>query len=110
MAYLHEVNLSVAGFAFSAFVGFAENEGFRRNVLGRRGFLEHIMLGLVDYDGQLSLNNYGNASRSVRWSCVAHRIERGSSSLLCFLVHQPFQGVIGLVKLGPKGGQLEFGS
>ncbi len=60
VVYLHEVNLSVAGFAFSAFVGFAEDEGFRCNVLGRRGFLEQIMLGLVDYDGKLYLNNYGN--------------------------------------------------
>jgi hypothetical protein len=61
VVYLHEVNLSVAGFAFSALAGFAEDEGFRRNVLGRRGFLEQIMLGLVDYDGKLYLNNYGNA-------------------------------------------------
>jgi hypothetical protein len=60
VVYLHEINLSVAGFEFSAFVGFAEDEGFRRNVLGRRGFLEHLMLGLVDYDGKLYLNNYGN--------------------------------------------------
>jgi len=28
VAYLHEVNLSVAGLAFSAFVGFAEDEDF----------------------------------------------------------------------------------
>jgi hypothetical protein len=60
VVYLHEVNLSVAGLAFSAFVGFAEDEGFRRNVLGRRGFLEQITLGLVDYDGKLYLNSYGN--------------------------------------------------
>ncbi len=60
VVYLHEVNLLVAGFAFSAFVGFAEDEGFRRNVLGRRGFLEHITLGLVDYDGKVYLNSYGN--------------------------------------------------
>jgi hypothetical protein len=61
VVYLHEVNLSVASFAFSAFVGFAEDAGFQRNVLGRRGFLEHITLGLVDYDGKLYLNHYGNA-------------------------------------------------
>ena len=61
VVYLHEVNLSVAGFAFSVFVGFAEDEGFWRNVLGRRGFLEQITLGLVDYDGKLYFNHYGNA-------------------------------------------------
>ena len=59
--YLHEVNLSVAGLECSAFVGFAEDTGFRRNVLGRRGFLEQITLGLVDYEGQLYLSYYGNA-------------------------------------------------
>jgi hypothetical protein len=39
VVYLHEVNLSVAGMEFNALVGFAENEGLRRSVLGRRGFL-----------------------------------------------------------------------
>jgi hypothetical protein len=34
VVYLHEVNLAVAGLECSAFVGFAEDEGFRRNVLG----------------------------------------------------------------------------
>ena len=61
VVYLHEVNLSVAGLECSAFVGFAEDEGFRRNVLGRRGFLEQITLGLVDYEGQLYLSYYRNA-------------------------------------------------
>ena len=61
VVYLHEVNLSVAGLECSVLVGFAEDEGFRRNVLGRRGFLEQITLGLVDYEGQLYLSSYGNA-------------------------------------------------
>jgi hypothetical protein len=61
VVYLHEVNLAVAGLECGAFVGFAEDAGFRRNVLGRRGFLEQITLGLVDYEGQLYLSYYGNA-------------------------------------------------
>src|SRR5262245_54608451 len=32
VVYLHEVNLSVAGLECSAFVGFAEDTGFQRNV------------------------------------------------------------------------------
>lgn len=56
VVYLHEGNLSVAGLECSAFVGFAADEGCRRNVLGRRGFLEPITLGLVDYEGQLYLS------------------------------------------------------
>ena len=58
VAYLHEVNLSLATFEFSGLVGFAENKEFRRNVLGRRGFIEQIVLGLVDYEGTLYLSRY----------------------------------------------------
>lgn len=58
VAYLHEVNLSLATFEFSGLVGFAENKEFRRNVLGRRGFIEQIVLGLVDYEGALYLSRY----------------------------------------------------
>lgn len=58
VAYLHEVNLSLASFEFSGLVGFAEEKEFRRNVLGRRGFIEQMTLGLVDYEGKLYLNRY----------------------------------------------------
>lgn len=58
VAYLHEVNLSLASFEFSGLVGFAEDQGFRRNVLGRRGFIEQMTLGLVDYEGKLYLSRY----------------------------------------------------
>ena len=58
VAYLHEVNLSVTSFEFSGLVGFAEDNEFRRNVLGRRGFVEQIVLGLVDYEGALYLSRY----------------------------------------------------
>ena len=58
VAYLHEVNLSLASFEISGLVGFAEHQGFRRNVLGRRGFIEQMTLGLVDYEGKLYLSRY----------------------------------------------------
>lgn len=58
VVYLHEVNLSVPGVEMTALVGFAENAAFRRNVLGRRGFLEQVTLGLVDYEGKLYLSRY----------------------------------------------------
>jgi hypothetical protein len=58
VAYLHEVTLSLASFEFSGLVGFAEDQGFRRNVLGRRGFIEQMTLGLVDYEGKLYLSRY----------------------------------------------------
>ena len=58
VAYLHEVNLSLASFEFNSLVGFAEEKEYRRNVLGRRGFVEQIVLGLVDYEGALYLSRY----------------------------------------------------
>jgi len=58
VAYLHEVNLSLASFEFSGLIGFAEDNEFRRNVLGRRGFIEQMTLGLVDYEGKLYLSRY----------------------------------------------------
>ena len=60
MAYLHEVNLSLATFEFSGLIGFAQDKEFQRNVLGRRGFIEQMVLGLVDYEGKLYLSRYGD--------------------------------------------------
>ena len=54
-AYLHEVTLSVLDFDFEVYVYFAEDENFKRNVLGRTGFLDRVVLGLVDYEGKLFL-------------------------------------------------------
>ena len=48
VVYLHEVNLSVASFVLSSLVGFATDKEFQRNVLGRRGFIEQMSLGLVE--------------------------------------------------------------
>lgn len=62
VVYLHEVDFSVAGLEFTAFVGFAEDETFKRNVLGRRGFLEQVTLGLVDYRGKLYLSRYSDGT------------------------------------------------
>lgn len=56
--YLHEVSLSVAGFELDALIGFAADASFQRNVLGRRGFLEQVVLGLNDYEGKLYLSRY----------------------------------------------------
>ena len=58
VAYLHEVNRSLASFEFSGLIAFAEDKKFRRNVLGRRGFIEQTTLGLVDYEGKLYLGRY----------------------------------------------------
>lgn len=60
VVYLHQVTLSVSGFELDALVGFAAVDAFQRNVLGRRGFLDQTVLGLVDYEGQLYLSRYNS--------------------------------------------------
>jgi predicted aspartyl protease len=56
--YRHEVTLNVLGYGFDVRVCFAEERHFRRDVLGRQGFLDRVRLGLIDYDGQLYLSEY----------------------------------------------------
>lgn len=58
-AFRHEVSLQILGQEFDASVYFAEDESFRRSVLGRHGFLDRTVLGLVDYEGRLYLARYG---------------------------------------------------
>ncbi len=59
LAFGHEVTLQVAGIEFDALVFFAAEESFHRNVLGRFGGLDHLRIGLVDYEGKLYLSRYG---------------------------------------------------
>lgn len=55
--YGHTLSLTTFGFTFDeAIVYFAE--GLHRNVLGRRGWLDQLRLGLVDYDQVLYLSRY----------------------------------------------------
>ena len=58
LGYGHEVSLSVAGFEFNSFVFFAADEDIKRTVLGRFGWLDRVVLGLVDYEGKLYLSAY----------------------------------------------------
>ena len=59
-AYGHAVNLETLGYSFEVMVYFAAHEGLPRNVLGRRGWLDQVRLGLVDHDGRLYLSGYGD--------------------------------------------------
>lgn len=54
----HWVNLTVADIEFESYVFFAENENFTRNVLGRHGWLDRMIIGINDYDGELYLSRY----------------------------------------------------
>lgn len=60
LAYGHEVSLTVLGIEFYTTVYFAADESFRRNVLGRQGWLDRVRLGLIDYEGKLFLSDYND--------------------------------------------------
>jgi hypothetical protein len=58
VAYGHEVTLRVADFEFNTIAFFPCDAQVKRNVLGRFGWLDRVVLGLVDYDGKLYLSHY----------------------------------------------------
>ncbi len=57
-AYGHEVTLTVSGLEWQTTVFFAAPEDFPINVVGRIGFLDHLQVGLVDYEQLLYLGPY----------------------------------------------------
>ncbi len=57
-AYGHEVRLMIGDLDWSATVYFAEPEEFPINVVGRVGFLDHLRVGLIDYEQLLYLSAY----------------------------------------------------
>ena len=57
-AYGHTVTLETLGYSFDVTVYFAAEESFTRNVLGRRGWLDQVRLGLVEYKSKLYLSRY----------------------------------------------------
>jgi len=58
--YGHEVSLAVFDVEHSAMVYFYEDYDFGRNVLGRRGWLDRVRLGLIDHDCELYLAAYND--------------------------------------------------
>jgi voltage-gated potassium channel Kch len=57
-AYGHMLTLRTLDYSFDVTVYFAGQESFTRNVLGRRGWLDQLRLGLVEYESKLYLNRY----------------------------------------------------
>jgi hypothetical protein len=55
-AYGHMVTLSVKDVEYEAIVYFAKDVSFNRNVVGRCGFLDRMLVGLDDYSGRLFLS------------------------------------------------------
>lgn len=58
LTYGHPVTLTSAGYEFDSTVYFAAAESFERNVLGRFGWLDRMIIGINDYDGKLYLSSY----------------------------------------------------
>src|SRR5262249_6186868 len=58
LTYGHEVTLGAAGYDFDSIVFFAADEDINRNVLGRHGWLDRVVLELIDYEGKLLLSRY----------------------------------------------------
>jgi predicted aspartyl protease len=58
-AYGHEVQIEVLGITVHSLVYFFADQAIRKNVLGRRGWLDRLRLAIVDYDRALYLGGYG---------------------------------------------------
>lgn len=58
MAFGHGVTLITAEFELDSIVFFAKDENFNRNVLGRHGWLDRVIVGINDYESKLYLNKY----------------------------------------------------
>lgn len=61
-AYGHFVTLLVTDYELETMIYFAKDESFNRNVLGRVGFLDRILIGLDDNAGRLYLERLGSDS------------------------------------------------
>jgi hypothetical protein len=57
-AYPHTITLEVLGIRSDATVYFAAHDQFTRSVLGRIGWLDHVKLGLIDYETKPLLSPY----------------------------------------------------
>lgn len=56
LTYGHFITFSVDDIDFEGMVYFAKDYAFNRNVLGRVGFLNRVLVGLNDYAGRLYLS------------------------------------------------------
>jgi hypothetical protein len=57
-AFGHEVTLQTGELIFQSLVYFAKYPNLPRNILGRRGWLRNLRLGVIDYDNLLYLSAY----------------------------------------------------
>jgi hypothetical protein len=58
VAFGHVVQLEILGLTFESTVYFFADEGIRKNLLGRTGWLDRVRLGLVHYDCEMLVASY----------------------------------------------------
>lgn len=58
MTFGHLVTVAVADLEIESTVFFYAEDAFKRNVLGRNGWLNKLKIGIIDYDGKLFLSRY----------------------------------------------------
>jgi hypothetical protein len=61
LAYGHEVTIRVLDTECTSTVYFFADDAVRRNLLGRRGWLDRVRLGIVDYESTLYLSAFHEA-------------------------------------------------
>ena len=57
MAYGHTLSVKVLDQRVDSLVYFTDDPQFRRNVLGRQGWLHHFKFGLIHYESKLYLGS-----------------------------------------------------
>jgi hypothetical protein len=57
-AYGHSLAFSTLEHALEGFIYFTAESNFPRNVLGRRGWLDRLRVGIIDYDRMLFVAHY----------------------------------------------------
>jgi len=62
LVYGHNVLISVAEIEFNSDVFFYAEDHFRRNVLGRNGWLNKLKIGIIDYTGRFYMSHYDDLS------------------------------------------------
>ena len=63
VAFGHELTLSTLGLEMDATVYFFADAAIRKNVLGRRGWLDRVRLAIVDYEQVLYLEPYASTAQ-----------------------------------------------
>jgi len=57
-AYGHQVHLQTLEFRFESYVFFASDDALTKNVLGRRGWLDMLKVGIIDYLDELYVSRF----------------------------------------------------